>query len=159
MKKLILLPIIVIFSITLTNAQGAYGGVNVGFPLGDISDWKFAFQIDLGHDWEVNESLNVGAATGYGHIFGGDVNGFDLPDYQYIPIAGTVSFEPTEGFHIDADLGYAIGIGDLSDGGLYYRPGVSYDLTENLAIKANYTGISDDGYSATTITVGTRIRF
>lgn len=159
MKKLILLPIIAIFAITTMSAQGTYAGVNVGFPLGNTSDWKFAIQIDFGQDWEVSDNLDVGVATGYGHIFGGDIMGFDLPDYQYIPIAVTASLEVAEDFNIDADLGYAIGFGDIANGGFYYRPGFSYNVSEKLALKVNYTGISDDGFNATTFTVGTRLRF
>ena len=159
MRKVILLSIFGIFTMFSVNAQGAHGGVNVGFPLGDIGDWKFAVQVDFGHDWEVSENLNVGVATGYGHIFGGDFMGISLSDYQYIPLAGTASLEVGTGFHVDADLGYTIGVGDVSGGGFYYRPGVSYDVSEAFAVKVNYTGISDDGFSATTFTVGTRFRF
>jgi len=168
MKKLILLLAVGLFAFNV-NAQGdesndsgesgLYAGVNVGIPLGDIGDWKFAVQVDFGHDWEAGENLNVGVATGYGHIFGGDFMGIDLLDYQYIPLAGTVSLEVSDGFNIDADLGYAIGIGDVAGGGFYYRPGISYDLSGGLSIKANYTGISDDGFTGTTVTVGTRFRF
>ncbi len=158
MKRLVLIAVAAFFSVTASAQEGFSGGVNVGLTISEISDWKFSIQVDLEYNWEATETIDLGVAAGYGNIFGGDVDGFDLPDYKYIPIAATASFEFGGYLNFEADLGYAIGLDDV-DGGFYYRPGLSYDVSETFNIGGYYTGISDDGFTASTISLGARFRF
>ena len=150
MKKLILCAAIAVFGLTSMNAQRFVAGVNAGIPVGDADDLTtFAIAVELGYLFEISEEFEAGPITGYGHLFGDEVD-----DFQYIPIGGTGRFSVSEDFTLGADLGYALGIGDEVDGGFYYAPRIQYGITESLDIVLAYRNISDDGFTVSAITAG-----
>lgn len=153
MKKLIFIAIIAIFAFQDVNAQGQFkGGANVGFITGDFSDgYSFNLTIDASYLWDVADKIEVGATTGFSHSFGKEVNGFDVEDAQFLPLAVAGRFSASDDFKIGVDLGYALGIDDGNDGGFYYAPRVQYSVSESLDIVAAYRGVSID---AGPITVG-----
>tara|TARA_R110000850_G_scaffold277086_1_gene422274 strand:- start:1320 stop:1871 length:552 start_codon:yes stop_codon:yes gene_type:complete len=152
MKKVLLIAAFAVFGFTQTQAQeeGFKVGVNAALPLGDYSEgYSFGAALDLGYLFDVADSFQVGAVTGYQHFFGkteteeffGTTVEFENDDAQFIPIAASARFFASEQFFFGADLGYALGLNDGNDGGFYYRPKVGYGL-DSLAIVLSYTGVS-----------------
>jgi hypothetical protein len=156
MRRLFLIGLIAFgFVFTTTAQEGFKGGVNIGIPVGDFSDYySFNISVDVSHIWEVSDQFDAGATAGYSHGFGD--SGFD--DAQFLPLAGVGRFKASDEFSIGIDLGYAIGINDGNDGGFYYRPIAAYSVSDGLDITASYAGVSLDGASWATINVGAVFR-
>ncbi|MGB5403553.1 MAG: hypothetical protein WBN13_06220, partial [Robiginitalea sp.] len=114
--------------------------------------------VDANHLWNVAESLDVGVATGFTNAFGKtfEILGqdFDAEDVQFIPIAAAGRYHVTDKFRAGADIGYAIGINDGNDGGFYYRPILAYGINQSFEVNFSYTGISLDGFTWSTISLG-----
>ena len=155
MKKLFLVAFAV-FAFASVSAQGQFkAGISGGIPIGDAGDFAtFAIAVDLGYLFEISDEFDAGVTTGYSHSFGDEVNGFDIDDVQFIPVAASRRFEVAPDFTLGADLGYAIGIGDNNDGGFYYSPRVQYSVSEAIDIVAAFRGVSLDGGSWDIITLG-----
>ncbi|MEO1031908.1 MAG: outer membrane beta-barrel protein [Bacteroidota bacterium] len=155
MKKLIFAAFAV-FAFASVSAQGQFkAGISGGLPIGDAGDLAtFAIAVDLGYLFEISDEFDAGVATGYSHSFGDEVNGFDIDDVQFIPVAASGRFEVAPDFTLGADLGYAIGINDGNDGGFYYSPRVQYSVSEAIDIVAAYRGVSVDGGSWDIISAG-----
>ena len=171
MKKLMLLAAVAVFGLSSVNAQELRAGLTGGLPIGDAGDgYTFNFGIDATYLWEVSDSFQAGAATGYNHSFGDTMSetitvlGFtttvevEFEDFQYIPLAAAGRFNASEQFVLGADLGYAIAIGE-GDGGFYYRPMVGYNASEEIQITASYRGVSVEGGSFSTINLGANYKF
>ncbi len=155
MKKLIL-AVFAVLAFASVSAQGQFkAGISGGIPIGDAGDLAtFAIAVDLGYLFEISDEFDAGVTTGYSHSFGDEVNGFDIDDVQFIPVAASGRFEVAPDFTLGADLGYAIGIGDNNDGGFYYSPRVQYSVSEAIDIVAAFRGVSLDGGSWDIITLG-----
>ncbi|OUR99011.1 hypothetical protein A9Q86_13150 [Flavobacteriales bacterium 33_180_T64] len=160
MKKLILLAAIAVFGLTNVSAQNFSAGVNVGLPIGDAGDlYSFNVGLDVNALWEVSDDFQAGIASGYSHLFGDEINGFDVDDFQYVPLAGAVRFNISDVFQIGTDVGYAIAVSD-GDGGFYYRPMIGYDVAENTQINVSLRSISEEEEgSLFSVTVGVDIGF
>ena len=156
MKKITLFFLTVLFGMSLLQAQGQFrAGISGGIPIGDAGDLAtFAIAVDLGYLFELSDDFDAGVTTGYSHSFGDEVNGFDIDDVQFIPVAASGRFEVAPDFTLGADLGYAIGINDGNDGGFYYSPRVQYSVSEAIDIVAAYRGVSVDGGSWDIISAG-----
>lgn len=159
MKKGIFLILVSVFAVQAYAQEGFKAGVNLGLPVGDAGDVSgFSIGLDAMYHWQVSDSFNAGVATGFTNAFGKSIDtGFgdiEIPDVQFLPIAASGRFMPSEGFSIGADLGYAIGISDGNDGGFYYRPIVGYAIATSTELNLSYTGISLDGGSWSTINLG-----
>jgi hypothetical protein len=150
MKKIILIAAFAIFSISSMTAQQFSIGVNGGLPLGDAGDIStFSVSADVSYLWEVSDVFQAGVTTGFSNAFGDDVGSgdfaFEIPDIQFLPIAASARYMFSDAFFGGADLGYAVGINDGNEGGIYYRPKIGYGVTDGINIIASYTGISNDG--------------
>ncbi|MEE9362678.1 MAG: outer membrane beta-barrel protein [Cellulophaga sp.] len=164
MKKLLFFAAVAVFGIATSNAQGQFkGGASLGLPVGDVSDlYSFNVQLDATYLWEVADSFEAGATLGYSHSFaktysassGGVTIEFKPDAAQFIPVAATGRYGLSDEFSVGLDLGYAIGVNDGNDGGLYYRPRVTYGISDSIDIVGSYTGVSKDGSSFNTITLG-----
>lgn len=154
MKKLFLLPIFAILTITSVNAQEFKAGVNVGLPLGDIEDaYTLNIGVEANYLWDVSEEFKAGISAGYSHYLGD--SDFGVDDAGFLPIAAAGRFNVSEDFVIGADLGYAVGISPSgNDGGFYYAPRVQYGVSESLDIVLAYKGISVDGGTFSSINLG-----
>ena len=159
MKKLLFFAVFTVFAFTASSAQGQFrAGIDVGLPIGDFSDfYSFNVQLDVSMLWEIAESFDAGVITGYSHSFGEDIDGFDVEDAQFLPIAGAARYMLSDAFSLGADIGYALGVDDGNDGGFYYRPRVAYGISENADIVFSYTGVALDGATFNTITLGVDI--
>ena len=152
MKKLIFAAFAVL-AFASAGAQGQFqAGISGGIPIGDAGDLAtFAIAVDLGYLFEISDQFDAGVTTGYSHSFAED-DGFD--DVQFIPVAASGRFEVAPDFTLGADLGYAIGIGDDTDGGFYYSPRAQYSVSEAIDIVAAFRGVSVDGGSWDIISLG-----
>lgn len=156
MKKMTLFCLTALLGMALVQAQGSLtAGGHMGIPTGDAGDFAtFAIAVDLGYLLEISDEFDAGVTTGYSHSFGDEVNGFDIDDVQFIPVAASGRFEVAPDFTLGADLGYAIGVNDGNDGGFYYSPRAQYSVSDAIDIVAAYRGISEDGGSWDIISLG-----
>lgn len=161
MKKLLLLGAFLIVSTSSLFAQEFNLGASAALPLGDAGDLTtFGLNIEANYLTDVSEQFDVGATVGYHHYFGDsmDIPGFgsiDIDDFSFIPVAASARFNASEAFTIGADLGYGIGISpDGNDGGFYYAPKVQYGISETIDIVLAYKGVSLEGGSFDSITLG-----
>jgi len=159
MKKVFLLLVITLFAFQTNAQEGFKVGAHLGLPVGDFADVSgFSIGLDAVYHWEVSETFNAGVATGFTNAFGKSIDtGFgtvEIDDVQFLPIAGSARFLASEEFKIGLDLGYAVGINEGLDSGLYYRPLVGYAISSNADINLAYTGISLDGVTLSTINLG-----
>jgi hypothetical protein len=159
MRKILVIGCMLLFGATLQAQEGLNVGINLGLPVGDASDFSsFSLGLDANYLWNVAESVDVGVATGFTNAFGKtfEILGeeFDAEDVQFIPIAAAGRYHVTDKFRAGADIGYAIGINDGNDGGFYYRPIVAYSLSDITELNFSYTGISLDGFTWSTISLG-----
>lgn len=155
MKKLFLLSIIAVFAIsTGLNAQGQLNGsISAGIPTGDASDvTTFALAVDLGYLFEITEEFSVGPTIGYNTSFLD--SDFDGDNISFLPIAASGRFNVSEKIALGADVGYAVGLNDGNDGGLYYAPSILYTLNEALGLMFAYRAFSEDGFTLGQITLG-----
>ena len=159
MKKL-LIAAFAVFAFAQVNAQEFKGGINVGLPIGDFSDaYSFNVTADLSYLWDVADSFKAGVATGLNYNFGDTINGFDIDDAAYIPVAGAARYSFTDAFALGIDLGYGLGITPSGfDGGFYFSPRLEYGITDSLDIVAAYRSVSDNG-SLDAITLGIQFGF
>lgn len=163
MKKLVLIITVVVLSFS-ASAQNFGGGIGLGIPTGDAGDFlSLAINADLNYTWNVSDNFDAGLATGLIYIFGKDwddgPNTIEVEDGQYLPIAATGKLGVSDKFSIVVDLGYAIGINDGNDGGFYYRPGLSYDISDKMSVNLSYTGVSQDYWDYSSINLGLGFRF
>ena len=156
MKRITLFFLTALFGMSLLQAQGQFrAGINGGIPIGDADDFAtFAIAVDLGYLLEISDEFDAGVTTGYSHSFGDEVNGFDIDDVQFIPVAASGRFEVAPDFTLGADLGYAIGVNDGNDGGFYYSPRAQYSVSDVIDIVLAFRGISEDGGSWNIISLG-----
>lgn len=158
MKNLLVAIAFAFFGIGSAFSQGEIKlGINGGLPMGDTSDISdFNAGADITYLLSLADIVEVGGLVGYSHFFGkdgeeGNIN-WEVDDFQFVPIAasGRVNLPF---FFIGADLGYAIGVNDGNDGGVFYRPKVGITLG-NLGLVASYSGISIDEATVSTLNIG-----
>lgn len=159
MKKVLLLLVIALIGTQMYAQEGFKVGLNLGLPIGDAVDVSgFSVGADVKHHWEVADSFYAGVATGFTNSFGKvvdiGVDFFRADNVQFLPVAGSASYLVSDKFNVGLDLGYAVGINDGNDGGIYYRPLVGYGITESSELNLSYTGISLDGGTWSTINLG-----
>lgn len=159
MKKLILISVLALFSLEYAHSQTGISafrvGVNAGLPMGDADDAaSFRAGADLAYMVGLMDIVQVGPMVGYTHFFGED----GVDDFQYLPIAASGRLGLPSSFVGGFDLGYALGLGDDSDGGLYWRPSVGFRFF-NFGLMLSYEGISSDDIDVSSINVGVEFRF
>ncbi len=139
--------------------EGFKIGLQGGIPLGDFDDQlSLVVALDVGYMWALGEVVDVGPASGYiigfTDKFDDESPLADLPNVQFVPAAASVRIWPSNSFSLGADGGYAIGINDGNDGGLYLRPVIGFLFSAFTEINLSYTNVSLDGASYSSATVG-----
>lgn len=173
MKKILLsVAAVMAFGFAAQAQDGGFTvGIHAGIPVGDAGDvYNFNAGVDVAYLWDVADDFKVGATTGYSY-FGG--KSFDVPYFDgtnitvrsekfngaFVPVAATAKYSLTDSFFVGADLGYGIYVGDgEADGGFYYQPKVGYSLPK-IDIFVSYKGISQDGFTTSTVGVGAAYKF
>ena len=159
MKNILTLLLLLSLSTGLNAQEGFKIGLQGGIPLGDFDDQlSLVAALDVGYMWALGEVVDLGPASGY--IIGftdsfDDSSPFaDLPNVQFVPAAASLRVWPSNSFSIGADGGYAIGINDGNDGGLYVRPIIGFLFSAFTEINLSYTNVSLDGASYSSATIG-----
>lgn len=143
-------------------------GIHGGVPVSDAADVSsFTLGLDVMHFWGVSKEFDLGLVTGFTNAFGdtdtvttGNVTaqtGFD--NIQFLPLAGAIRLYPTSKFNLGGDIGYAIGVNEGNDGGLYYRPMIAVNVGGTTELNASYTVIDGDTSNWSTVTLGFLIGF
>ena len=150
------------FLIFKSNAQEGFRvELNVGPALSDSRGlYSFALQGNLYYLLGVSENINMGFTTG-AYVFLGDGSEYSgafgsIPDV-YIPLATAFRTNFTEKFIAGIDTGY--GFNTASYGGFYLRPLIAYSLKKKVALVLGYSNINEDGYTASSISIGINFRF
>lgn len=140
MKKTIIAMAVLFITAIHVQAQGGFNlGAYVGIPVADGGDVaNLALGFDANYLFEISEKFSVGPTTGFSHSFG--ENNFDA--FQFIPIAAAGRFNINDMFTAGIDLGYAIGINDGNNGGVYFRPTFAYNVTDRIQVNASYIGVA-----------------
>lgn len=159
MRKLLFIAVLSLFSFGTVHSQtsmtGLRLGVNAGLPMGDVDDISsFRAGADLAYMISLMDIVQVGAMVGYSHYFGED----GIDDFQYLPIAASGRLGLPSSFVGGFDLGYAVGISDGLDGGLYWRPSIGYRFF-NVAVMLSYEGISEDAADVSSLNLGVEFKF
>ena len=146
MKKSILV-LFLVFATFVLHAQrnvdrtNFRAGVNAGLIVGDFSEaYTFGLGVELSHHWGVSKTLDIGVASGFFNAFGesvefdtfGSALATEFANIQFLPVAASLRVYPGKnvGFKFGGDVGYAVGIDDGNEGGLYYRPTLGIDLKD-----------------------------
>lgn len=159
MKKLLLIAVLALFSFDAAHSQtgltGIRLGVNAGLPMGDANDVaSFKAGADLAYMISLMDIVQVGPMVGYSHFFGKD----EVDDFQYLPIAASGRLGLPSSLTGGLDLGYALGLTDGLDGGLYWRPSVGFRFL-NFGFMVAYEGISGDNFDVSSLNVGAEFKF
>ena len=159
MKKIFALLILGCLSSGLQAQEGFKIGLQGGIPLGDFDEQlSLVAALDVGYMWALGEVVDLGPASGY---IIGFTDSFDqtspfadLPNVQFVPAAASLRVWPGNSFSFGADAGYAIGINEGNDGGLYVRPIIGFLFSAFTEINLSYTNVSLDGASYSSATIG-----
>lgn len=172
MRKYIFFSFFIVLSYQLTAQYVDRSFFKAGFhastTLGDASDFaNLGIGLDVYQHWGISKKMDLGFATGVQYYFGLDST-IDIgpqaittrgEDTIYLPLAGLFRFYPTKSINLGGDIGYAIGLNDFSEGGFYYRPTLSFDLSPSSALNFSYAAVQVDGNEWTSVMGGVIFRF
>ncbi len=138
--------------------QGFKLGVHGSLPVtSDANDAvSLAVGVDTGYMFALGEVVDVGPMAGFIHGFPEkfDNNSVDLPSVQFLPLAAGVRIWPSNSLSFGGEVGYALGLNDGNEGGLYFKPLLGIMMGAQTEINLSYTGIEGDGPSWATVNFG-----
>ena len=143
-------------------------GFHASTTFGDASNFSnLGMGVDLYQHWGVSKKFDLGIATGIQYFFGLDSTEDVGPtavtirgeDSVYLPLAGFFRFYPIKSINLGGDIGYAVGLNEFTEGGFYYRPTLSFDLSPTSALNFSYTAVQGDVLTWSTVTGGVIFRF
>lgn len=156
MKKMFFIALFAICGLGTANAQTFSGGVTLGLPVGDASNFSsFAFGVDLNYMLASDSEFSYGLASGYLNYSGKNGAGSS----SLIPVAAAGRYSLSDTFSLGADLGYGIATQSGASGGFYYRPILVYNLSEKMKLNASYAGFSANGFTTSNLGVGVMFDF
>ena len=134
MKKLILSACIAgaLFAANGAAAQDAPGlrmgniGFETGFSLED--GWTIPLGGTFKFETPIGTKLHGTATAGYISVQGDDVDGFEYPSLDYVPLKAGVKYYAAGNFYIDGEIGAGIGVSDNTDTEFLWAPGVGYQF-------------------------------
>jgi hypothetical protein len=165
MKKLLLVTVVALFSMTSMNAQTFKVGASIGIPVADAADIStFVLGVDAYYYFtNVDAVVELGATAGFRNFFGDDIEilnqTIEIDDGQFLPLAAAARLKLFGILSGGADLGYALGINDGNDGGFYFRPVVGIDIADTIELNASYENISNDGVNLGNLNIGVLFEF
>ena len=159
MKHGILALLFTFLSIGLSAQEGFKLGIQGGLPLADFNDEvAITIGLDVGYMYALGEVVDLGIMTGFVHGFAETFHTntvlTDLPDVQFLPLAGSVRIWPSNSFSFGVDAGQAFGINEGNEGGLYYRPLIALLMGPKTEVNLSYTGIQLDDKVWSTANLG-----
>lgn len=159
MKKVIVLLTLCFFGLSSSAQEGFKIGAHGGIPLGEFNDLVgLVVGAEIGYMWAPNKIFDLGIKTGIVHgfpeTFRDEVIREKLPSVDFLPAAISVRVWPGKSFSFGGDVGYAIGLSDGNEGGLYYRPQIGFQVGAGSEINFSYSAIQNDPDTWSTVTVG-----
>lgn len=151
---------ICLLSISEVKAQELRLGIHGGAAISDASNTA---SFNLGLDgafyfWEINDALQIGAATGYTRFFGKNENvagiNVEHEDLGFIPVAASARGTFNSGLFYTADVGYAISLDEIVDGGLYYQGKFGWSSNDTIDLFLYYRGIVVDELDLNSVGLG-----
>jgi len=143
-------------------------GFHASTTLGDATNFaNLGMGVDFYQHWGVSKKFDLGIATGIQYFFGLDSTEDIGPneitirgeDIMYLPLAGFFRFYPIKSINFGLDTGYALGLNDSTEGGFYYRPTLSFDLSPTSALNFSYTGVQEKDVTWSAAMGGVIFRF
>lgn len=144
--------------------EGFKLGFHGGLPINDFNDAvTLTLALDAGYMYAANETFDVGIATGFIHGFGESFSSeaieADFPNVEFMPVAASIRIWTSNSFSLGVDGGYAVGINDGNDGGLYYRPIIGYLMGPSTEVNFSYSTVELDGATWNTLNLGVLYTF
>ncbi|WP_282056193.1 hypothetical protein [Maribacter luteus] len=144
--------------------EGFKLGFHGGLPINDFNDAvTLTLGLDVGYMYAVNETIDVGISTGFIHgfaeSFSSEAIEADFPDVQFLPLAAAVRIWTSNSFSFGVEGGYAVGINDGNDGGLFYRPIIGYLMGPSTEVNFSYSTVELDGPIWNTLNLGVLYTF
>lgn len=149
MKKLFAITVFSLFMFSTVQSQTFKLGGSLGIAAADASDIS---SLVLGLDayyyfTDVDAVVELGATAGFRYFKGKEEEILGQPvqfdDAQFLPLAGAARIKLFGLLSGGADIGYALGLSDGLDGGLYIRPVVGLDIADTIELTASFETISD----------------
>lgn len=126
-------------------------GFHAAVAVGDASDdANFGVGLDLYQHWGISRKLDLGVTAGFTNFFGLEST-IDIgpdsittrgEDTRYGLVGGFFRFYPSRSINLGGDIGYALGISSGVEGGFYYRPTISVNLSDTSALNFSYMAIN-----------------
>lgn len=167
MKKLFLAGAMALFG-AMNAQQGHFkAGAHVALPVGDLADaYSFSVGLDLGYMFKVAPNFELGAVTGYSHLFGKTIEATylgvtisgDVKDSGFIPLAASAKFNVVPDFFIGADLGAAFLTEEGAGTAFYYNPKIGYQFSKN-ELALSYQGFSKNSVNLGAVALGYNYNF
>ena len=132
-KLLLTLTAILLFMTTVKAQEGFNLGIVAGFPFEPREQYTFSVGIDTGYLFALGEKVDVGMMTGYLHSFGMKDPGYEVEDFQYIPLAAAVRLNLNK-FTAGLDIGYAHVLNENANGTFYAKPHVGFNINERIQL-------------------------
>ena len=159
MNKYFILLLALCLSNGIFAQEGFKFGIQAGIPLDDYNE---AVSVVLGADFSymypLGEVVDVGPAVGYIHGFAETFQTTIIREeqeaVQFLPLSAGVRFWTSNYFSFGGNIGYAMGISDGNEGGLYYRPTIAYLMSSSVEVNLSYTGIDVEETTWSTVTLG-----
>ncbi len=138
MKKLILLAAFTVFGFCIATAQdGIKFSLNGAYSLGDQDEvtaaafTEYGFGVDVYKFWEIGP-VSVGPGIGYHHFFGREITEglitIEYDNFRFFTMTGSARFYILDELFFGGDVGYAMALDEINDGGFHYRPKVGYNI-------------------------------
>ncbi len=147
MKKIVLVTIIFFNLLSLTAQKEISIGLNFGVPVGKTDEYaSFVAGFDAEYVYDFSDqTFYAGIAAGFISAFTKDITilnqSIEVEDVQYAPIAAAARYFFNDTFYGGVDLGYALGINDGNEGGLYYKPKMGFGFTDHFYVNISFTGV------------------
>ncbi len=159
MKKLILVLTCAFLGMGLQAQEGFKLGIHGGLPIDDFNDnVSLMLGFDTGYMYALGEVVDLGVMTGFIHGFAekfdSDTIVAGLPNMQFIPMAASIRVWPSNSISLGVDGGYALGINEGNDGGLYYKPILGYLMGPYTEVNFSYTTVDMDDVKWNSLNIG-----
>ncbi|TLP81663.1 outer membrane beta-barrel protein [Maribacter sp. ACAM166] len=159
MKKVMFLIFLSVLVSKVSGQEGFKMGIQAGLPFNDFNEaLSVVVGVDVSYMHPLGEVVDIGPSVGYIHgfaeTFQSNVVSADLESVQFLPLSAGVRFWTSNYFSFGGNVGWAMGINEGNDGGLYYRPTIAYLMSSSVEINFSYTGIELDAATWSTLTLG-----
>lgn len=159
MKNIICSLIFMFMGIVMSGQEGFKLGIQVGLPINDFNnEVSLALGMNAGYMFALGEVLDLGVDVSYIHGIKETFSDSGLPDnlndVQFAPLAASIRIWPSNSFSFGIDAGYALGINDGNDGGVYYRPLLGFLMGPMTEVNISYTGINLEDKKWTAVSLG-----